>query len=433
MNKFINIRTTSFFFFLIFSFSTLPAQDTKSRMDEDLKMMKKVLNEVFRSGNPDKERLQVRAKYSDAQYIEGFGILLRTPLFYESGRNYIRLNGVATNSAQALVIGANTTDTVEYSEAPEGILNKQGEISRDKIDAEKIKLMTYFLMNYGDLAKELPKNEKIMLVYGNRETQSRTISVFPGQDNVQIKGERPPGTITMSVDKNEIDRFRAKDLSEEAFKKALYIENLAPNSEKKMAYNILGGILKDLVSEHKIVSGSELDEFYIARGYVAAGYNSKTKLNHEVLPGYGVVYNLALRGDIYGILKGGRRGRIKRSIEDDKSSQSMRDKGVDSIYQVLVPKLQEAMIEYGRTLRDLKSGEWLSVSLKIPSCEACEAPSVIEINVPQKTLEAYDSRSISLDTAISRMDVRAKGKAKESKSSSYIYFDSTWDQNPDED
>ena len=109
------------------------------------------------------------------------------------------------------------------------------------------------------------------------------------------------------------------------------------------------------------------------------------------------------------------------------------DKIVDSVYQAMVPAVQKAIIEYGRTLRDLGSDEWLSVKIGIPSCNSCEAPATVEINVPQKVLEAYDTRSISLDTAIGRMDVKGKGQAKnKSRSSSYLYFGDDWDQDEDE-
>lgn len=430
------------------SLQPIQAQDKDSKMGENLKMMEKVLNEVFRSGNPEPDQLNVRTNSTDAQYIEGFGILMRTPLFYWSGSNFISLNGTAWSES-----GVYIRQNGEAAPTPSEEAGKDSErISQDEIDQVKIDLMTYFLQNYGDLASELPKNEKIMLIYGsknNRNSRVRATGLtIAGSPRATISStkDRKPGTITVSISKNDIDRFRSRDLSEDGFKKALSIENLPANDKKRMSYQILGQILEDIVSEYRISPVLNSKNNIIQGQYnyaVGLAGSSRSDVNYEVLSGYGAVYKLNVKSSLLGFYSGKRGQKGSRLIIDGKVfdtedgkkvGSSAHDNIVDSVYQAMVPAVQRAMIEYGRTLRELGSDEWLSVKIEIPACNSCEAPATVEINVPQKVLEAYDTRSISLDTAIGRMDVKGKGQAKDkSSSSSYLYFGDDWDQDQEDE
>lgn len=442
MNRLIKMSRTGILSLIMLAFVSLQpmqAQDKDSRMEENLKMMEKVLNEVFRSGNPNTDQLNVRTSSTDAQYIEGFGILMRTPLFYWNSSNFISLNGRAWSGQNVYIRQNGEVKKSEDAVAPDADADSD-KMSQDEIDQSKIDLMTYFLQNYGDLASELPKNEKIMLIYGNKNSRSssraRVASVtVTGRLSTTTKNERKPGTITVSVSKNDVDRFRSKDLSEDGFKKALSIENLPADDKKRMSYQILGQILQDVVSEYRVSPALNNQENEIVGQYaIGLTGSSRANVNYEILSGYGAVYNLDVKSSILGFHSSRNKGKGSVVIVDGKKIEAGgHDKIVDSVYQALVPAVQKAMIEYGRTLRDLGTDEWLSVKIGIPGCNACEAPSSVEINVPQKVLEAYDTRSISLDTAISRMDVKGKGQAKDkSRSSNYLYFGDDWDHDEDE-
>lgn len=446
MNRFIKMSRTGFFSLImvaLVSLQPMQAQDNDSRMEENLKMMEKVLNEVFRSGNPDTDQLNVRTSSTDAQYIEGFGILMRTPLFYWNSSNFISLNGTAW-SGQNVYIRGKGEAAAAPAPTPTPVPDPDPDsdrISQDEIDQIKIDLMTYFLQNYGDLATELPKNEKIMLIYGSKNSRSSRarvvgVTVAGSLSTTESRNkDRKPGTITVSISKNDVDRFRSKDLSEDGFKKALSIENLPADDKKRMSYQILGQILQDVVSEYRITPRLKNKENEIVGNYaIGLAGSARSDVNYEILSGYGAVYNLNVKSSILGFHASRNKGQGSVVIVDGKKVEAGgHDKIVDSVYQAMVPAVQKAIIEYGRTLRDLGSDEWLSVKIGIPSCNSCEAPATVEINVPQKVLEAYDTRSISLDTAIGRMDVKGKGQAKDkSRSSSYLYFGDDWDQDEDE-
>ena len=427
----------------------LSAQDSDYiRMEQDLKMMKKVLAELFRTGNPDTRTLTVRTRNTDAQYIQGFGIVMHTPLFYTNGRNTFSISG-RTHSNQNILVwpdkdNHNTQgqvrviqgkakapkseedhdDSIEYDEYDDG------RMSQEEIDEKKIDLMTYFLMNYGDLAKELPKDEKILLVYGPKGNESNnTISIASVWRDEPEEERKGPGTITVSAEKKDIDRFRRKELSEEDFSDELQISNLHPDNQKRMPFHILGQILQDVVGEHTVRTRWETNNNIERRYKIATDLGPKPKITYEILAGYGAVYQIQMRSSLLSIYGHGKGGKSRVSIERNDQAIERSDKQVDSTYQKMVPEVQKAMIEYGRTLRDLASDEWLSVKIDIPACENCESPSVVEINVPQKVLEEYDRRSISLDTALGRMEVRGKGQAKDkAERSNYIYFGDDGDE-----
>lgn len=425
------ISISTFLLLTIVCLQPLKAQNTDyMRMEENLKMMKKVLSEVFRSGNPNTDLLQVRSRNTDAQYIQGFGIVMHTPLFYRNGRNAITLSGRA-QSGQNVIVWPDRDRVLEDaapkadSDEDEELEEERG-ISQDEIDQKKIELMTYFLMNYGDLANELPKDEKILLVYGHNGNESSNNYQVPAiWGEKQAPEKKGPGTITVTVDKKDVDRFRQKELSEEGFKKALQVSNLQPNNKKRMAYHILGQILQDVVAEHSLGGHSHWDSRnnMQAQYRIATNLGAKPKISYEILAGYGAVYQIQNRSSILGVYGRSRKGKSRVYIDGNQESSASLDKRIDSSYQEMVPEVQKAIIEYGRTLRDLGKDEWLSVKIEIPACENCESPAVVEMNVPQKVLEDYDSRSISLDTAVGRMEVRGKGQAKnKSERGNYIYF-----------
>jgi len=425
MNRFIKtskISLSTLLFLAILSVQPVQAQDSDyTRMEKDLTMMKKVLDEVFRSGNPDNRNLQVRMRNTDAQYIQGFGIVMHTPLFYWNGRGTYTYGKVYIDHS-----GQGRASSPRADEENVESDSESERLSQDEIDQKKIELMTYFLMNYGDLANELPKDEKILLVYGPKGNESsNTISigsVWREETSAERKG---PGTITVAVEKKDVDRYRRKELSEEAFSKTLQISNLQPDNKKRMAYHILGQILQDVVGEHSISSHSNWNTHNNSNmSYqIATGRGAKPQINYEILAGYGVVYQIQKRSSILSVYGRSKKGKSRVYIDGNEERNEGIDKQIDSVYQAMVPEVQKAMIEYGRTLRDLGKDEWLSVKIEIPACGNCDSPAAVEINVPQKVLEDFDSRSISLDTAIGRMEVNAKGQAKnKSERGNYIYF-----------
>lgn len=427
------ISISAFLLLTIVCLQPIKAQNTDyMRMEENLKMMKKVLSEVFRSGNPNTDLLQVRSRNTDAQYIQGFGIVMHTPLFYRNGRNAITLSGRA-HSGQNVIVWPDRDRVLEDvapkadSDGYEELEEEKG-ISQDEIDKKKIELMTYFLMNYGDLANELPKDEKILLVYGHNGTESShnyQVATIFSEESSNSPEKKGPGTITVAIEKKEVDRFRRKELSEEGFKKALKVTNLKPDNKKRMAYHILGQILQDVVAEHSLGGHSHWDSRnnMQAQYRIATNLGGKPKISYQILAGYGAVYQIQNRSSILGVYGRSKKGKSRVYINGNEETAVSLDKRIDSSYQAMVPEVQKAIIEYGRTLRDLGKDEWLSVKIEIPGCENCESPAVVEMNVPQKVLEDYDSRSISLDTAIGRMEVRGKGQAKnKTERGNYIYF-----------
>ena len=202
-------------------------------------------------------------------------------------------------------------------------------MSQDEIDQAKIDLMTYFLQNYGDLASELPKNEKIMLIYGSKNSRSSggriaRVTVTGSFNSTESPSkDRKPGTITVSVSKNDVDRFRSKDLSEDAFKKALDIENLPADDKKRMSYQILGQILQDVVSEYRISPTLKSKDNQIMGTYaIGLAGSARSNVNYEVLSGYGAVYNLNVKSSILGFHSRRNKGNGSVVIVDGKKIEA---------------------------------------------------------------------------------------------------------------
>ncbi|MEL6673148.1 MAG: hypothetical protein AAFR61_13185 [Bacteroidota bacterium] len=414
------------------SLSPMQAQDVaNSKMQRDLAMMEKAISEVFRSGNPDKDRLRVSTRKVKAEYTEGFGILIRTPLFYwnDNGRT-LTVTGFRTPGQVIQVTPEGGVITTAPKDDDEKIQKELADnVTQEEIDEKKIEMMRYFLMNYGDLASELPKNERIMLIYGHR-VENSLVAVGRWTEAPAVAGttsrsrsRKEPAMISMSVLRDDVDKLRQRNLSEEDFDEAISIEYIKDGDQKRMAFDILGQIIQEVANKHKLTSGK--NAVSLNGEYAFPASFGQPTASYEILAGYGVVYSLKLRKT--GLRFVSNNNRRNSNIELEVPGLEQYEENLDSLYKEIVLDLQEAMIEYGRTLRDLKKNEWLVVKLDIPGCAECESPAEIQVRVPQNVLEDFDRRNISLDTALDRMDITSRGKAKDKSSESFFYWNE-WDE-----
>ena len=431
---------------VVITLTGLQAQVDENRMQKDLDIMKRFMIEWFKSSNPDRGNLYVKTHTASARYTPDFGILLRTPQFSTSRSSF-------NNRDFFYYYDQNTGQVSVAPDADDQKDTKNMQALEDSI----VRLMQGFLAAYGDIASQLPEDEKVMLVYG-QPGSSRNIAFARGGSRVNVggvaiagtdDGDKKHGNMSVSIDKQSLDDFRAERISENELYDRMSIIRAAYEEDVPMEFKVFGGVLKDIVKvdnfskqlrEHLDEEGEdELDdieddvdevEIKLLSEVLTLEGSAYTRLNFEYLEGFGVVYQLKT-GHPFArpFVVGSGRNRIK--IDSDHISGRFDGDWVDVYTELVTEELQRALIDYGRTLRKLKQGEWLVVLLDLPGCKECEAPSQIELKVPQNVLVQYDSRKINLDTAIDRIDIRAIGKASEKKEDFPMLIYDEW-KNDDE-
>ncbi|MEL6193382.1 MAG: hypothetical protein AAFR66_15090 [Bacteroidota bacterium] len=371
----------------------LSAQEVDPRMKKDLEVMERIVKEMFNSSEP---KFRGDAK---AEYTEGYGIVISTP-----SKSYeVFAPAVRTHNHNGTTI-----ITRKDFEKRDGRSGNEGDAVED--------LMRKFISSYGDLASGLQRGEKLLMVY-EQGGSSRDIGIYFGEESDETK-------ITAMVTKEDLESFRKGSLSENDFQDKIEVKiNDSSTGGSAFEYKMLGNILRDILGEssedsfHINVGDDDEDEKRVVR---INGFGRKARVTHQVLDGYGVTYQLKLPSNQIMSFRTNGRGRVKKisklELEEDENGEEYEkthDKHFMDSYSNAQSEIKEAMIEYGRTLRDMDASEQLIVKLDMGGCYDCDAPAEVSFQVKKSVLESYDRREIDLDKAIAQIKVTESGKASD--------------------
>ena len=423
LNVYRALAVVLFFFMTITTIRLLGQNDP--RLDRDVKVMQQALQEVFndeygRSGN----YFNLRTKNA-GKYVPGFGIMLNAP-GKMSGR--VRVIGHGQNGLSS-------------TESPRD--------EQEENESQIVSIIQHFIHDYGDLARELPEDESIMVrykdnqdggfayivddQYNNRRRYSQSISIggtYPGE-------ERKSGEISVKVKKKDIEAYKSGKIDRDEFYDRMETSIVSTNLKGASDYRVFSGILKGLYSSNEPsnivlwegqsrnreeIEKEQMDSFFKQNSFAHKSSFGES-VPFEVIRGYGVIYTLKLGYPLKGYNGGvaillDRFEREREGEEADLEKEQIdylrkRDDKIEEIYDDFLSELKGSMIEYGRTLKSLESGEFLNLSVEMPACYECELPAEIEMKVSQEKLAAYDQRKISLEEAMKNIKVDLKGKASE--------------------
>ena len=414
---------------------TSPLLAQEGRMDQDLRMMRQVAEELFRTGNPDAETYRVSTRPLKAVYTPGFGILLHTPVFVgqRSGGSYTYImegNGMVIRQQQ--------------QPKPEEV-----EEDRSELETAVEDLLRYFLAEYGDLAGELTDQEHILLVY---EQEDRGLAFNIGGTSWNHHVEEPSRMrLTARVQMRDVRAFRAGSLSESGFEQAIEVVKGTGDARAELPYRVLGKVLTE-VYEPSAPESAQFHRQEQGQVMVFHARPQRPNMAYEVLPGYGVTYTLKFdqMGGFPRVIttqpalapRADRQLQGRVITEDIGIQAPSGDAQVQALYATTTGALKQALIEYGRTLRDLGSEAWLSVQVQLPGCDSCTAPAEVHLRVQGKTLEAFDRRQIDLNQALRAVTVTETGLAREQQARPRgifvnpdveIHFGDGYEEDEDED
>lgn len=451
---------------------TLLQAQQSNRMQQDLEVMQRALNQMFGVSTSSISRSD-----NQPRYTEGYGIVLNVPA--RSGFIISTARAAATSSSSSFSYSF-STDEKDEDEADSVEEADSYESSETDIMVDK---MREFIKNYGDLATELPANEKIMLIYESN-VRIGTASVIPSGQGIFLN--QGNGTYFLNRDpdsrvkvygtgynteiaelqreitrlKRELERLEDSDDLEKSLKKNKRelnthreeIEKYRSKLSQRIAegsiataYSAFGNAWSQNGSYVKISAEVDMqslldfrerkiDESQLYDRIDIEIKNEEEKENvvykvfadilQERVPelGRGFRQRVKFRYDQvekYGIIYKGSLSVNGASVlylsDGDVSEEETEDYQEYLIkwYQELIPAVTETMVSYGRTLRDLDDSEFLVVEIKIPGCKECDLPGKVTLQVKKSVLNNYDTRKISLENAVAQISIENSGSAKD--------------------
>lgn len=161
------------------------------------------------------------------------------------------------------------------------------------------------------------------------------------------------------------------------------------SNEKVEDYELLSSIFNRLYQ-------SDLSDSY---------YMSGGGLRYNVLPKFGVIFNMKVyssnSSDRYFAMPTQRLEGLSESERNEKATE---------LYPKFLKGLQKHMIEYGRTLKSLKSDEIMMFKVSLTKCEGCGIPKTVELSVKKSILDDFNSGKTSLDNAVAKIELKEIGK-----------------------
>ncbi|RMG76053.1 MAG: hypothetical protein D6722_00010, partial [Bacteroidetes bacterium] len=301
--------------------SPLLAQE--SRMDQDLRMIRQVMEELFRTENPDPDHLRVSTRRTATAYTPGFGLVIHTPVYSE---------GHSLGGSYAYVIESN--GLMIRKTDPHG---EEASLAADELNDAVVDILKYFLSEYGDLPADLKSEDRILLVY---DARPGTLPFGVGgvswsQD--EEEGERMRITALASVE--NIRAFRAGSLSETRFLESIDVSTGEVDRRAALSYRVLSKVLAEVYEAEKGPAtapsvGSEPGVI------VFSDRQQVPRVSYEVLPGFGVSYKLKFESDFFPQVIAPRPGRVRISsggeavvVTEKEIRATGRDKQVEALLE----------------------------------------------------------------------------------------------------
>ncbi len=419
----------------------------------DLELLRSVMLEWFKAQNPDPSKWQVRAPEGDYFYNPGFGLILPTPTYTAGGP--LRVSGFGQASSPAIIVSPDGAHSLSYGSFPSsGAISITGDVKvveptpvpdpkptpnptptpspapspNGEFQDAVVEVMKGFLESYGDLVNGMDSDASIMLVYDTEKSSNNSQNQWvwvDGQSLSKTSGLSLYGSgvaplkISVRSSLAGIKEYRQGAWSQKQLFEAMDV-SVTETQQVPSSYRILGSILSKKITAlnrkfYQSLKGEPENEtvesFFIT---------DEVSVDFQMMEGYGVLYKTKYNTNFRLLPKS-----CNCPDDDERKAESegIWDDAVTRQADQVYEEIPSLLVKYGRTLRELEDDEWLSLTVGLPGCNACDAPAEISMKVSQEILRAYDRGEISLDEAVGEVLVGSKGRASESRLPGLILFD----------
>ena len=338
----------------------------EARMNRDLKVAENILTTLT---NENGSRSLFNSVESN--YIPEYGVIFNVPqskfIYGVSGKSVVQSTGQGTY-----------VFSTEYDDEEKKEQKKLSKEEWDKMVDEKIQeQMSIFLVDYADLIGQLKPSHHI--VVQTKSNNSFIISNSRRHSKLSQTSAR--------IKKSDLTSFKQGKISrEEAINRISFTS--AEDKETSKDIELFATIFSRLYEP-------DLSETY---------YMSSRNLNYTELEGLGVTFNMK----VYSSSSNEGKHTITTTGESGLSSEE-RDRRVNEMYPSFKQTFLENVMDYGRTIRSLKSEEMLVFKVKLTQCKGCEMPEAIEVVVKGKTLKDYDSGDLTREDGIKQISFKELG------------------------
>ena len=406
------------------------AQIDEQRMERDVRIMQQALNEMLRQEYNWEFSNRWGSGKEKASYIPDVGIML-----------------VAGNSGAFFPVAPRVYEEDEEREGTE-----IEEVFKD------------FLADYGDLARELPEDEVILLRYTSKDSDDSFHLAQSADGPVEKKSKwASKGNfekITAKISKENVLKFRRGEINREEFDNRIEFTRSETDSENSKEFKIFGQILKSLFESDNSASDVLIATYFDTEEEEECEpcyddalkwntYSFKTawgdRVDFERIEGLGAIYDVSLGYYLEGynsiLSLRSNRGRLRVNgegwvVEEGEEPEEeeineerrdyllMRDDKLEDIYGDFIREMKEAMVLYGRTLRSLPDDEFLIIRAELPACYECELPANVEFKVQRAVLDEFDEKEVDFDEIEEKIQVTEEGEARKLQNLERLLYDS---------
>jgi hypothetical protein len=327
----------------------------------------------------------------NGSYQAGYGVTFTLPADYTTQMLFTIAGGenVYISGGQSFNVsnGNNRVETVE--EEAVTITGKTDNLKdrvreKRRLDMDSIR-STYnekvieaaktFLVDYGDMITQLSPQEKIIIT--NQGNQSRVINVY----------FNTPTRTHLAVETSKADLTQ-------------YKQGKISRDQALAKIKVLNTETMDTVEPDLELLSSIFSRLY--RADLSKTYFTEDNIFYEHLKDYGVIFYM----QVFGGVERGYRRYLMPTINLDNIDLETRNKKVTELYPKFEQDLKENILEYGKTLKSLKSEEVLIFQVQVTKCPGCGIPSTLECAIKGSVLKDFSAGKVDKNAAMGKFVVK---------------------------
>lgn len=389
-------------------------------MKRDLEIMESVLDRLLAPASEGAIRFS--GSSASALYLPGFGVLIESsPGFRVVGATFqFRQHGDSLHGTA--VIERDSRREAEAAFFPGTAASARA--TPPDVDADDVlDKITGFLKNYAGLINQMKPTDRVAVIYNNRG------QIFlPGLRN-RDEAESRLQSMSVVATFSDLDAYRRGNLNDEAFGRRLVVRKVMSDEDPRTDLEIFGRILE---------TGLKTDD--------RESISLRGNVSHFYVDGAGAVFNMQAGMSARGVFSVANMENLAAQLQEqgrriEQQAEQLRQQAreievmarnfpADSInfgrqlnlvnarLEALYPdpeKLQEEfelfernlksyMIDYGRTLSTLKTGESMYVSVSISGLRRSSMPGRVIYKIDKDAIERFDRRNISREQAINLIE-----------------------------
>lgn len=402
--------------------SPLLGQDIDGqKMKKDIQVAEKILLEMMNAGREKDNGFTLtfngqESSFERGFYVKGQGVVLKMPSQGRIIRNLAIINNYQTfqkgqGQVKILTPPAGTGQVVveDKDKNPDLFVSKRNYPSSfSKEDVRKV--MQDFIVKYAVLVGQLKPDEKIVIVYEEKDPQGEIYLYSQNQNHEEKKYVK----LTAEIEKRALSEYKSGAISEENLIAAIRFNEEKIQKTDAVEFKVLARIINTLYENgeqeeyriHDNVSYNRIVGFGVT--YDIPFHLEYEETTNQVLENYEVIF----REDLEAVDSTNLRNKEKKYY------YVMR-KSLDSLKIIEKTRLQEAIVkiesemkghllEYGRTLSSLEKDEVVVFNVTLNKWMHYfenEEKLRRKLSISREVLDAYDQKKIGREEALRKIEI----------------------------